>query len=203
MSEPSPALLATIRTVDRFTDWTGTVISWLSVPLVAAVAYEVIARYVFNAPTIWSFDVTYMLYGTLFMLAGAYTLSRNGHVRADVVYRLWKPRTQASMDLVLYILFFLPAIAALMYSGWNYAAMSVRFKEVSIFSPAGVPVFPLKALIPITGFLLFLQGLAEVIRCVLCIRTGQWPQRLHDVEETESVVIREHQAAEKEKGAGA
>ena len=102
------------------------------------------------------------------------------------------PRTQATIDLVLYILFFLPAIAALMYSGWNYAQMSVRFREVSIFSPAGVPVFPLKALIPVTGFLLFLQGFAEIVRCMLCIRTGAWPRRLHDVEETESVVIREH-----------
>lgn len=142
----------------------------------------------------------------MFLMAGAYTLSRNGHVRADVVYRLWSPRTQATMDLVLYILFFLPAIGALMYSGWNYAQMSVRFREVSIFSPAGVPVFPLKALIPVTGFLLFLQGLAEVIRCVLCIRTGRWPQRLHDVEETESLVIREHQQAaaqQGERGAGA
>ena len=127
----------------------------------------------------------------MFLMAGAYTLSRNGHVRADVVYRLWKPRTQASVDLVLYILFFLPAVLAFMYSGWNYAQMSIRFREVSIFSPAGVPVFPLKTLIPITGVLLFLQGIAEVIRCVICIRVGAWPQRLHDVEETESIILQE------------
>jgi TRAP-type mannitol/chloroaromatic compound transport system permease small subunit len=133
-------------------------------------------------------------------MAGAYTLSRNGHVRADVVYRLWKPRTQASVDLVLYILFFLPAVLAFMYSGWNYAQMSIRFREVSIFSPAGVPVFPLKTLIPITGFLLFLQGIAEVIRCVICIRVGAWPQRLHDVEETESIILQEQRIHAAEPG---
>jgi TRAP-type mannitol/chloroaromatic compound transport system permease small subunit len=132
-------------------------------------------------------------------MAGAYTLSRNGHVRADVLYRFWKPRTQASMDLLLYIIFFLPAVAAFMYAGWNFAAMSVRFREVSIFSPAGVPVFPLKALIPVTGVLLLIQGIAEIIRCVLCIRLGVWPQRLHDVEETESVILHEkHHLAERD-----
>jgi TRAP-type mannitol/chloroaromatic compound transport system permease small subunit len=124
-------------------------------------------------------------------MAGAYTLSRNGHVRADVLYRFWKPRTQARMDLVLYILFFLPAVAALIYSGWAYAKMSIQFREVSIFSPAGVPVFPLKVLIPVTGVFLLLQGIAEIVRCVLCIRAGSWPQRLHDVEETESVILHE------------
>jgi TRAP-type mannitol/chloroaromatic compound transport system permease small subunit len=179
--------------IDELSTWVGKAFAWLILVLTLGISYEVFVRYVLRAPTTWAFDIGYITYGAMFLMAGAYTLSRNGHVRADVVYRLWKPRTQATMDLVLYILFFLPAIAALMYSGWNYAQMSVRFKEVSIFSPAGVPVFPLKALIPITGFLLFLQGIAEIIRCVLCIRTGVWPQRLHDVEETESVVIREHQ----------
>ncbi len=129
-------------------------------------------RYVFRAPTTWAFDFSYINYGALFLMAGAYALSRNGHVRADVLYRFWQPRTQAKMDLVLYIIFFLPAVLAFMYSGYKYAEMSVRFREVSIFSPAGVPVFPLKALIPIAGLLLFVQGIAEVIRCVLCIRQG-------------------------------
>ena len=129
----------------------------------------------------------------MFLMAGAYTLVRNQHVRADVLYRFWRPRTQAMMDLLLYILFFLPAVAAWIYAGWAYAKFSVQFREVSIFSPAGVPVFPLKALIPVTGVLLLIQGIAEVIRCVLCIRFGQWPQRLHDVEETESMIIRERQ----------
>jgi TRAP-type mannitol/chloroaromatic compound transport system permease small subunit len=192
--------------IDELSTWVGKAFAWLILVLTLSVSYEVFSRYILDHPHPYAFDVMIQMYGTLFMMAGAYTLSRNGHVRADVVYRLWSPRTQATMDLVLYILFFLPAIGALMYSGWNYAQMSVRFREVSIFSPAGVPVFPLKALIPVTGFLLFLQGLAEVIRCVLCIRTGRWPQRLHDVEETESLVIREHQQAaaqQGEKGAGA
>ena len=178
--------------IDELSTWVGKAFAWLILVLTLGVSYEVFVRYVLRAPTTWAFDISYIIYGAMFLMAGAYTLSRNGHVRADVIYRLWSPRTQAKMDLVLYILFFLPAIAALMYSGWNYAQMSVRFREVSIFSPAGVPVFPLKALIPITGVLLFLQGIAEVIRCILCIRTGEWPQRLHDVEETESLIIREH-----------
>jgi TRAP-type mannitol/chloroaromatic compound transport system permease small subunit len=112
-------------------------------------------------------------------------------VRADVVYRLWKPRTQTSMDLLLYIVFFLPAVAAFIYSGWKYAAFSIQFREVSIFSPAGIPVFPLKALIPITGVFLLLQGIAEIIRCIICIRDGEWPAKLHDVEETESLILQE------------
>lgn len=179
--------------IDALGTWVGKAFAWLILVLTLAISYEVFVRYVLRAPTTWAFDIGYIAYGAMFLMAGAYTLSRNGHVRADVLYRLWKPRTQATMDLVLYILFFLPAIAALMYSGWSYAKMSVQFREVSIFSPAGIPVFPLKALIPITGFLLLLQGFAEIIRCIVCIRTGEWPRRLHDVEETESVVIREKQ----------
>jgi TRAP-type mannitol/chloroaromatic compound transport system permease small subunit len=179
--------------IDSLSLWTGKAFSWLILVLTLGVSYEVFVRYVLSAPTTWAFDFSYITYGALFLMAGAYTLSRNGHVRADVIYRFLKPRTQASFDLVLYIIFFLPAVAAFMYSGYIYAEMSVRFREVSIFSPAGVPVFPLKTLIPITGFLLLLQGIAEIIRCVLCIREGAWPGRLHDVEETESVIIHETQ----------
>jgi len=177
--------------IDSLSTWVGKSFAWLILVLTLGVSYEVFVRYVLSAPTTWAFDFSYITYGAMFLMAGAYTLSRNGHVRADVLYRFWKPRTQASMDLLLYIIFFLPAVAAWMYAGWNYAAMSVRFREVSIFSPAGVPVFPLKALIPVTGLLLFIQGVAEIIRCVLCIRLGYWPQRLHDVEETESAIMHE------------
>ena len=152
--------------IDSLSLWVGKAFAWLILVLTLGVSYEVFARYVFNAPTTWAFDFSYITYGALFLMAGAYTLSRNGHVRADVIYRFLQPRTQAYFDLVLYILFFLPAILAFMYSGWNYAEMSVRFREVSIFSPAGVPVFPLKALIPVTGVFLLLQGIAEIIRCV-------------------------------------
>jgi TRAP-type mannitol/chloroaromatic compound transport system permease small subunit len=177
--------------IDSLSTWVGKSFGWLILVLTLGVSYEVFVRYVLRAPTTWAFDFSYINYGAMFLMAGAYTLSRNGHVRADVLYRFWKPRTQASMDLVLYVIFFLPAVAAWMYSGWNYAQMSVRFREVSIFSPAGIPVFPLKALIPVTGLLLFIQGIAEIIRCILCIRLGFWPQRLHDVEETESAILHE------------
>jgi len=186
--------------IDSLSLWVGKAFAWLILVLTLGVSYEVFVRYALRAPTTWAFDFSYITYGAMFLMAGAYTLSRNGHVRADVVYRLWKPRTQASVDLVLYLIFFLPAVLAFMYSGWNYAEMSIRFREVSIFSPAGVPVFPLKTLIPITGFLLFLQGIAEVIRCVICIRVGKWPQRLHDVEETESVILQEQRIRAAEAG---
>jgi TRAP-type mannitol/chloroaromatic compound transport system permease small subunit len=177
--------------IDSLSLWVGKAFAWLILILTLGVSYEVFVRYVLGAPTTWAFDFSYITYGALFLMAGAYTLSRNGHVRADVVYRLWKPRTQASVDLVLYIIFFLPAVAAFIYAGWNYAQMSIRFREVSIFSPAGIPVFPLKTLVPITGVLLLLQGIAEIIRCVICIRQGTWPARLHDVEETESILLQE------------
>jgi len=179
--------------IDSLSTWVGKSFAWLILVLTFGVSYEVFVRYALRAPTTWAFDFSYIIYGAMFLMAGAYTLARNGHVRADVIYRFWKPRTQASMDLVLYLIFFLPAVLAFMYSGWNYASMSVRFREVSIFSPAGVPVFPLKALIPVTGLLLFIQGVAEVIRCILCIRLGYWPKRPHDVDETESVILHEKQ----------
>ncbi|MBZ0139562.1 MAG: TRAP transporter small permease subunit [Pseudorhodoplanes sp.] len=179
--------------IDSLSLWVGKCFAWLILVLTLGISYEVLVRYVFRAPTTWAFDFSYINYGALFLMAGAYTLSRNGHVRADVLYRFWQPRRQAIMDLILYIIFFLPAVLAFMYSGYKFAEMSVRFREVSIFSPAGVPVFPLKTLIPVTGALLFIQGFAEIIRCILCIRTGAWPARLHDVEETESVILREQQ----------
>jgi TRAP-type mannitol/chloroaromatic compound transport system permease small subunit len=177
--------------IDSLSTWVGKAFSWLILVLTFGVSYEVFVRYVLNAPTTWAFDMSYITYGALFLMTGAYALSRNGHVRGDVLYRFWRPRVQASVDLVLYFIFFLPAVLAFMYSGWGYAAMSIRFREVSIFSPAGVPVFPLKALVPVTGVLLLLQGIAEVIRCVLCLRSGEWPQRLHDVEETEARLVRD------------
>jgi len=182
--------------IDSLSTWVGRAFAWLILVLTFGVSYEVFVRYVLGAPTTWAFDISYITYGALFLMAGAYTLSRNGHVRADVLYRFWRPRVQATMDLVLYVVFFLPAVAAWIYSGWFYAKMSIQFREVSIFSPAGVPVFPLKALIPVTGVFLLLQGVAEMIRCVLCIRSGEWPQRLHDVDETERVLVEERQRQE-------
>ncbi len=178
--------------IDSLSTWVGKSFAWLILVLTLGISYEVFVRYVLRAPTTWAFDFSYINYGALFLMAGAYTLSRNGHVRADVVYRLWKPRTQASFDLVA-----LHHLLSARGRGLDVCGLELRgacrfgFREVSIFSPAGVPVFPLKTLIPITGLLLFIQGIAEIIRCILCIRLGQWPQRLHDVEETESLILQE------------
>jgi TRAP-type mannitol/chloroaromatic compound transport system permease small subunit len=177
--------------IDEISAWVGKSFGWLILILTLGISYEVFVRYVLRAPTTWAFDFSYITYGALFLMAGPYALSRNGHVRADVFYRFWQPRTQAKMDLLLYILFFLPGVAALIYSGWNYAAMSIRFGEVSIFSPAGIPIYPLKTLIPAAGVLLLMQGIAEIIRCIVTIRTNEWPKRLHDVEETESIILQE------------
>lgn len=180
--------------IDLVSAWVGKCFGWLILVLTLGTSYEVFVRYVLGAPTTWAFDVSYITYGALFLMAGAYTLSRNGHVRGDVIYRLWPARIQATIDLVLYIIFYFPAILALMYSGWIFGRMSWQFRELSIFSPAGIPVFPLKMLIPVAGFLLLLQGIAEVIRCIECIRQGSWPQRLQDVEEMETAILAQAQA---------
>ena len=179
--------------MDRLSQGVGHAFAWCIVVLTLGISYEVVVRYAFRAPTTWSFDLSYMMYGALFFMAGAYTLARGGHVRADIFYRLWAPRTQAKMDLVLYFVFFFPGIAALVWAGTEHAEESWRYREVSIFSPAGVPLYPLKTLLPIGAALLFLQGVAEVFRCVRCIRDGQWPRRLHDVEELENQIVEQYQ----------
>jgi TRAP-type mannitol/chloroaromatic compound transport system permease small subunit len=179
--------------IDSLSTSVGKAFAWLILILTFAMSYEVFVRYALGAPTSWAFDFSYITYGALFLMAGAYTLSRNAHVRGDFLYRTWRPRVQATIDLALYIIFFLPGVCALVYSGWGYAKFSVQFREVSIFSPAGVPVFPLKCLIPIGGLFLLIQGIAEIIRCMLCIRLGAWPQRLHDVEEMETVILHEQE----------
>jgi TRAP-type mannitol/chloroaromatic compound transport system permease small subunit len=177
-----PAILFTI---DRISAFAGKAAAWCIVLLTAVVCYDVVARYVFNAPTQWGFDVAYILYGVLFMMAGAYTLSRNGHVRGDVLYRFLSPRTQAGLDLVLYLLFFVPGILALAWFGIGFAQESWAILERSQTSASNIPIYPLKAVIPLAGGLLLLQGLAEIARCMICLRTGVWPQRLHDVEEVD------------------
>ena len=177
--------------IDTLSTWVGKSFGWLILILTFGISYEVFMRYALSAPTTWAFDFSYINYGALYLMAGAYGLCRNSHVRADVIYRLLAPRTQAGLDLTLYIIFFMPAVLALMFAGWPYALQSIGFREVSIFSPAGIPVFPLKTLIPLAGFFLLLQGVAEITRCILCIRSGVWPQRLHDVEETESIIMQE------------
>jgi len=173
-----------LLSIDRISAWAGKGFAWTIVLLTAVVGYEVIVRKL-GAPTNWAFDVSSMLFGVLFMMGGAYTLSRNGHVRGDLLYRTLSPRVQAWMDLVLYVVFFIPGIAALVYAGWEFAGKSWALQEASSVTGSGLPVYPVKAIIPIAGALLLLQALAEIIRCVLCIRTGRWPDRLHDVEEAD------------------
>jgi TRAP-type mannitol/chloroaromatic compound transport system permease small subunit len=175
--------------IDRLSAFVGKTFAWSILVLTFAVVYEIVMRYAFRAPTSWAYDVSYMLYGTLFMMAGAYALSRNGHVRGDFLYRNFRPTTQAKFDLTLYVLFFFPAIFAFMISGWSFAHISFLQNERSMFSPTGPVIWPFKFLIPIVGVLLLLQGVVEVVRCIRCIRTGEWPSRLSDVEELEQKIL--------------
>ena len=182
--------------IDRLNTFIGRTFAWAGLALVFVVCFEVFSRYLFHAPTKWAFDASYMLYGTLFMFAGAYTLSRNGHVRGDFLYRTWQPKTQAWMDLVLYILFFFPGIFALCIAGTLEADRAWMTWERSN-SPATVPLAPFKTIIPIVGVLMLLQGIVEFIRCIQCIRSGKWPRRLRDIEELENQILAERAAAAK------
>ena len=180
-------MLTLVRTADRISYWSGKAASWLIVALTFVVSIEVFKRYILNAPTAWIFDFNSMLYGTLFMMAGAYTLALAGHVRADFVYIYLKPRAQASLDLILYFLFFIPCMIGLIYAGSGFAADSWRIGEHSTVTAEGPPVYQFKTVIPVAGVLVMLQGLAEIIRCIVTIRTGQWPARLEDVEEIDVI----------------
>jgi len=173
--------------IDRISTWAGKTTAWLILLLMSAVCIEVFKRYILNSPTSWVFDAESMLYGTLFMICGAYTLAQDAHVRGDFLYGSMKPRTQATLDLVLYILFFLPGVIALIYAGIDYAAMSWRINEHSNITAEGPPVYPFKTVIPIAGVLVLIQGLAEIARCIVCLQTGQWPDRLKDVEEIDVI----------------
>ena len=171
------------RVIDQVSYWSGKTFAWLIVVLTLVVSVEVFKRYILNAPTAWIFDFNNMLYGALFMMCGAYTLAAGGHVRADFVYGRLQPRTQAGLDLALYFLFFIPGILALIYAGFDYAIDSWRIGEHSTVTAEGPPVYQFKAVIPLAGALVMLQGLAEILRCIACLRTGAWPARLEDVEE--------------------
>ncbi|NKE46804.1 TRAP transporter small permease subunit [Roseomonas frigidaquae] len=180
---------AVLLTVDRFSALIGKVFAWLILALTLAICYEVFARYLFRAPTSWAFDVSYMLYGTLFMMAGAYTLSRGGHVRADFAYRLAPPRVQAGLDLALYILFFLPAMIGMIIYGWDFFLISLGQNEQSSVSPDGPLIWPFKFVICFAAVVVLIQGFAEIARCVICLREGEWPQKLNDVEEMEVLAL--------------
>ncbi len=191
--------------IDSLSAWVGKAFAWCIMVLTFGLSYEIIVRKVpWTEPTVWAYDISYIMYGTLFMMAGAYALSRDAHVRGDFIYRLWPARVQAGVELVLYVLFFFPGVAALVFAGAGYAADSWGYfpygftgprGEISINSPAGVPVSPLKTILPVAAFFLLLQGIAEVVRCVLCLKHGEWPKRMADVEELEVALIaeREHE----------
>ena len=176
-----------LHTIDGISTWVGKAAAWLIIGLMLVVCVEVFKRYILNAPTAWIFDLDNMLYGSLFMLGGAYTLAQNAHVRGDFLYSSMKPRTQAILDLILYVAFFIPGIAALIYAGYHYAGDSWRILEHSNVTANGPPVYHFKSVIPIAGCLVMLQGIAEIVRTVVCLQTGEWPSRLHDVAEIDVI----------------
>ncbi len=180
-----------LLSIDKFSTFVGQAFSWLIVALTFMISWEVFSRYVLDQPHPWAFDVMIMLYGTMFMMAGAYTLAKAGHVRGDVLYGFFEPRTQATIDLILYILFFMPGVFALTYAGYFYAAESWAMHEHSNVTAEGPPIYPFKTILPLAGAVLLLQGIVEVIRCVICIRQNQWPSREADVEEVDVNKLKE------------
>jgi TRAP-type mannitol/chloroaromatic compound transport system permease small subunit len=179
-----------LLTVDHLSTWLGKITAWAAVGLTLLISAEVFSRYVLNKPHAWVLDAQIMLYGTMFMCAGAYTLAKSGHVRGDVLYGFFRPRTQASIDLLLYIVFFLPGIVALTWAGWTYANDSLAMREQT-FNADPLPVYPFKFVIPLAGAMLLLQGIVEIVRCVLCLRDGAWPTREEDVEEVDVDKLKE------------
>ncbi len=180
-----------LLTIDKISTFVGQAFSWLIVALTLLISWEVFSRYMLDRPHAWAFDVMIILYGTLFMMAGAYTLSKSGHVRGDVLYGFFEPRTQATIDLILYILFFLPGVFALTYAGYFFAAESWAMNEHSSITAEGPPIYPFKTILPLAGAFLFVQGIVEIIRCLICIRKGAWPSREHDVEEVDVDKLKE------------
>jgi len=176
--------------VDKLSTLAGHVFAWLIVVLTFLISWEVFSRYVLNQPHAWVLDAQIMLYGAMFMMAGAYTLAKSGHVRGDVLYGFFEPRTQATIDLILYIVFFLPGVFAMSYAGLIYANESLAIREQT-FSPDPLPLYPFKFIIPMAGFGLLLQGIVEIIRCIICLQTGQWPSREQDVEEVDVEKLKE------------
>src|SRR5947208_10436672 len=181
----------TLLFIDRVSTWIGQAFSWLIVGLTVQVSWEVFSRYALDSPHAWAFDVMTMFYGTLFMMAGAYTLSKNGHVRGDVLYGFFRPRTQASWDLILYVVFFIPGVFALTYAGYYYAADSWRINEHSNITSEGPPIYPFKTVIPLAGAFILVQGIVEIARCIICLKTGEWSSREEDVVEVDVDKLKE------------
>jgi len=180
-----------LLTIDKISTFVGKVFSWLIVALTFLISYEIFSRYVLNTPHPWAFDAMLMMYGTLFMMSGAYTLSKNGHVRGDVLYGFFPPRLQAGLDLTLYIVFFLPGVVALCWAGYIYAGESWAIREYSSITSEGPPIYPFKTVIPVAGAFLLVQGIVEMIRCGICLKQGQWPSRQEDVEEVDVDKLKE------------
>ena len=174
-----------LLSIDKLSTFVGQAFSWLIVSLTLMISWEVYSRYVMSNPHAWAFDVMIMMYGTLFMMAGAYTLSKNGHVRGDVLYGFFPPRLQAALDLALYFLFFIPGVVALVWAGYRYAGESWAINEHSNITADGPPIYPFKTVIPVAGAFLLLQGFVEIVRCVICLKEGEWPSREEDVEEVD------------------
>jgi TRAP-type mannitol/chloroaromatic compound transport system permease small subunit len=177
--------------VDKVSTWIGHAFSWLILALTFLISWEVFSRYVLNRPNPWTFDLMIMMYGAAFMMAGAYTLAKNGHVRGDVLYGFFPPRLQAALDLALYFLFFIPGVAALIWAGYTFAEESWAINETSNITANGPPLYPFKTVIPIAGIFLLAQGLVEIVRCVICLHTGEWPSREQDVEEVDVDKLKE------------
>jgi TRAP-type mannitol/chloroaromatic compound transport system permease small subunit len=188
--------------IDNVSTWVGQAFSWLIVGLTLMISWEVFSRYALDAPHAWAMDAMVMMYGTLFMMAGAYTLAKNGHVRGDVLYGFFRPRTQAAIDLVLYIVFFVPGVIALTYAGYFYAAESWAIRESSNITADGPPIYPFKTIIPLAGAILLAQGVVEIVRCVICLKQGYWPSREEDVEEVDVDKLKAMVGAKDGNGAG-
>ena len=185
-----------IKFADTLSTSMGKAFSWCIVVLMGGTCYEVFMAYALNAPTLWNFDFSLQMYGAIFMMAGAYTLSTEAHVRGDVIYRLFPVRVQGSIDLVLYFIFFFPGVLALAFYGWDYAAQAWKIKETSWNSPAQIQIYMAKSMIPLSGALLTIQGISEVFRSIICIKTGHWPERMASAEETEKILMRKSQQGE-------
>ena len=182
-----------IKFADNLSTSMGKAFSWCIVILMGGTCYEVVMAYAFNSPTLWNFDFSLQMYGAIFMMAGAYTLSTEAHVRGDVIYRLFPTRVQGWIDLILYFLFFFPGVIALAIYGYDYAALAWKIKETSWNSPAQIQIYMAKSLIPLSGALLVIQGISEVFRSIICIQTGHWPARMVSAEETEKILMRTSQ----------
>ncbi len=180
-----------LLTVDKFSTFVGQAFAWLIVVLTLMISWEVFSRYILNTPHAWMFDASNMMYGTLFMMAGAYTLAKNAHVRGDVLYGFFAPRVQASLDLVLYLVFFIPGVVALVWAGWDFFQISLAQNEHSSVAADGPPIYPFKFVIPLAGAFLLMQGVVEIVRCAICLKQGKWPRREEDVEEVDVDKLKE------------